>query len=200
MAASRDRIAPNCTILRSVAAVKPDVVFLLELNDRVTANLACQLSTTLLVVTTFPAFGAAESIYRFLELGAQPSLLSRGLSLVMNQRLVRRICPHCRDDGSQADPEKLGNYGISLNEAKTLRLFKGRGCSDCNRLGYRRRKGLFELITVDEHLRKKLTDQPTLAEIESSARTAGMETLRERCLKEVTAGVTSLDEFLRWRM
>ena len=53
---------------------------------------------------------------------------------------------------------------------------------------------------MDEHLRKKLTDQPTLAEIESSARNAGMETLRERCLKEVTAGVTSLDEFLRWRM
>ena len=200
MEVNQDKGLDFAAALRSVAAVKPDVVFLLELNDRVTANLACQLSTTLLVVTTFPAFGAAESIYRFLELGAQPSLLSRGLSLVMNQRLVRRICPHCRDDGSQADPEKLGNYGISLNEAKTLRLFKGRGCSDCNRLGYRRRKGLFELITVDEHLRKKLTDQPTLAEIESSARTAGMETLRERCLKEVTAGVTSLDEFLRWRM
>ena len=186
--------------LRSVAAVKPDVVFLLELNDRTTANLACQLSTTLLVITTFPAFGAAESIYRFLELGAQPAHLSRGLSLVMNQRLVRRICPKCRDEGSQADPAKLETYGISSSEAKTLRVFKGRGCSDCNRLGYRRRKGLFELITVDDHFRKKLTGQPTLAEIESSARNAGMETLRERCLKEVTAGVTSLDEFLRWRM
>ena len=200
MVASRDRIAPNCLILRSVAAVKPDVVFLLELNDRMTANLACQLSTTLLVVTTFPAFGAAESIYRFLELGAETALLSRGLSLVMNQRLVRRICPYCRDEGSQPDPKKLGNFGISSSEAKTLRLFKGRGCSECNRLGYRRRKGLFELITVDEHFRKKLADQPTLAEIESSARNAGMETLRERCLKEVAAGVTSLDEFLRWRM
>ncbi len=94
MEVNQDKGLDFAAALRSVAAVKPDVVFLLELNGRVTANLACQLSTTLLVVTTFPAFGAAESIYRFLELGAQPSLLSRGLSLVMNQRLVRRICPH----------------------------------------------------------------------------------------------------------
>ena len=200
MEVNQDKGLDFASALRSVAAVKPDVVFLLELNDRMTANLACQLSTTLLVVTTFPAFGAAESIYRFLELGAETALLSRGLSLVMNQRLVRRICPYCRDEGSQPDPKKLGNFGISSSEAKTLRLFKGRGCSECNRLGYRRRKGLFELITVDEHFRKKLADQPTLAEIESSARNAGMETLRERCLKEVAAGVTSLDEFLRWRM
>jgi type IV pilus assembly protein PilB len=59
---------------------------------------------------------------------------------------VRRICPHCRDEGSQADPQKLGTYGISPKEAKTLRLYKGRGCNHCHRLGYRRRKGLFELI------------------------------------------------------
>ena len=200
MEVNQDKGLDFAAAMRSVSTVQPDVVFLLEINDRMAAKFACQLATTLLVITTFPAFGAAESIHRFLELGAQSSLLSKGLSLVMNQRLVRRICPRCRDEGSQADPEKLENCGISLNEAKTLRLFKGRGCSDCNRLGYRRRKGLFELITVDEHFRKRLNDQPTLTEIESSARNAGMETLRERCLKEVTAGVTSLDEFLRWRM
>lgn len=200
MEVNQDKGVDFAAALRSVAAVKPNVVFLLELNDRTTANLACQLATTLLVITTFPAFGAAESVYRFLELGTQPSLLARSLSLVMNQRLVRRICPQCRDEGSRADPSKLGSYGISLTEAKSLRLFKGRGCPDCNRLGYRRRKGLFELIVVDEHFRKRLLGQPTLAEIEASARSAGMETLRERCLKEVNAGVTSLDEFLRWRM
>jgi len=118
-------------------------------------------------------------VYRFLELGTQPSLLARSLSLVMNQRLVRRICPQCRDEGSQADPSKLGSYGISLTEAKSLRLFKGRGCSDCNRLGYRRRKGRLELIVVEEHCREKLLGQPTLAEIEASARSAGMEPVPE---------------------
>ena len=186
--------------LRSVAAVKPDVVFLLELNDQATANLACQLATTVLVITTFPAFGAAESVYRFLELEVPASLLSRGLSFVMNQRLVRRICPTCRDEGTAVDPAKLGNYGITSYEGKTLKIYQGRGCPSCHRLGYRRRKSLFELIVADSHFRKKLTGQPTLAEIEGAARVAGMETLRERCLKEVTAGVTSLDEFLRWRM
>ena len=186
--------------LRSVAAVKPDVVFLFELNDAATADLACQLATTGLVITTFPAFGAAESIYRFLELGVPATLLSRAISLVMNQRLVRRICPACRNEGSAADASKLGDYGISANEAKALTIYKGRGCPSCNRLGYRRRKGLFELIVIDNHFREMLSGRPTIVEIESAARVAGMETLRERCLKEVTAGVTSLDEFLRWRL
>jgi type IV pilus assembly protein PilB len=186
--------------LRSVASIRPDVVFILELNDRATANLACQLATTLLVITTFPAFGAAESIYRFLELGVPATLLSRSLSLVLNQRLVRRICAHCRDEGSRADPQKLGTYGITAREAKTLRLYKGRGCNHCHRLGYRRRKGLFELIVVDPRFREKLAAGPTLAEIEAAARGAGMESLRQRCLREVSAGVTSLDEFIRWRM
>jgi type IV pilus assembly protein PilB len=176
------------------------VVFILELNDRATANLACQLATTLLVITTFPAFGAAESIYRYLELGVPASLLSRSLSLVLNQRLVRRICPHCRDEGSRADPQKLGTYGITPREAKTLRLYKGRGCNQCHRLGYRRRKGLFELIVVDPRFREKLAAGPTLAEIEAAARGSGMESLRQRCLREVSSGVTSLDEFIRWRM
>jgi len=200
MEVNPDKGLDFASALRSVAAVKPDVVFLLELSDEATANLACQLATSVLVITTFHAFGAAESVHRFLELGVPASLLSRSLSFVMNQRLVRRICPTCRDEGSEVDPAKLGDYGISSREGKALKIYQGRGCPSCNRLGYRRRKGLFELIVTDSHFRKKLTGQPTLAEIEGAARIAGMETLRERCLKEVTAGVTSLDEFLRWRM
>jgi type IV pilus assembly protein PilB len=200
MEINQDKGLDFSAALRSAANLKPDVVFLLELNDRATANLACQLATTMLVITSFPAFGAAESIYRFLELGVPASLLARGLSLAVNQRLVRRICPHCRDEGSRPDPSKLVPYGISKSEAQTLRIYKGRGCEHCHRLGYRRRKGLFELILVDQPLREKLTSSPTLAEIESSARNAGMESLRQRCLREVSAGVTSLDEFIRWRM
>ncbi|HSF19564.1 MAG TPA: ATPase, T2SS/T4P/T4SS family [Vicinamibacteria bacterium] len=186
--------------LRSAASAKPDVVFILELNDRTTATLASQLATTFQVIATFPAFGAAESVHRFLELGVPPSLLARGLTFVMNQRLVRRICPHCRDEGISADPDKLSGYGISTREAKTLKLYKGRGCSYCNRLGYRRRKGLFELIVVDQAFRETLGAGPSLSEIDQAARNAGMETLRQRCLKEVGAGVTSLEEFIRWRM
>ncbi len=200
MEVNQDKGLDFAAALRSVASVKPDVVFILELNDRATANLACQLATTLLVITTFPAFGASESVYRFLELGVPASLLSRGLSLVMNQRLVGRLCPQCRDEGAQADAAKLGPYGISTQEAKTLTLYQGQGCAECNRLGYRRRKGLFELLVVDQGSRSKLSTNPSLSQIEVVARGAGMETLRERCLKEVTAGVTSLDEFIRWRM
>ena len=133
MEVNQDKGLDFAAALRSVASIKPDVVFILELNDRATANLACQLATTLLVITTFPAFGASESVYRFLDLGVPASLLSRGLSLVMNQRLVRRLCPQCRDEGAQADAAKLGPYGISAQEAKTLTLYQGQGCAECNR-------------------------------------------------------------------
>jgi type IV pilus assembly protein PilB len=200
MEVNQDNGLDFAAALRSVAAVKPDVVFILELNDRATASLACQLATTLVVITTFPAFGAAESVYRFLELGVPPSLLVRGLSLVMNQRLVRRLCARCRDEGSQADPSKLAPFGISPQEARALRLYKSEGCSSCHRLGYRRRKGLFEIIEVDDAFRDRMRYHPALAEIEATARASGMRTLRERCLQEVTAGATSLEEFVRWRL
>ena len=173
MEVNPDKGLDFASALRSVAAVKPDVVFLLELSDEATANLACQLATSVLVITTFPAFGAAESVHRFLELGVPASLLSRSLTFVMNQRLVRRICPTCRDEGSKVDPAKLGNYGISSREGKALKIYQGRGCPSCNRLGYRQRKGLFKLIVTDSHFRKKLTGQPTLAEIEGAGRRDG---------------------------
>ena len=186
--------------LRSAANIRPDVVFLLELTDPAAANLACQLATTILVIATFPAFSAAESIYRFVELGVPMSLLMRGLSLVINQRLVRRICPSCQNSGIRPDPAQLANYGISDEEAAQLTLYRGEGCANCHRLGYRGRKGLYEIAVIDEQFKSRLSSQPTVSEIEAAAREGGMEGLRERCLHDVATGTTSLEEFVRWRM
>jgi type IV pilus assembly protein PilB len=118
----------------------------------------------------------------------------------MNQRLVRRICTECREKGRAADPRKLATHGITTQEARTLKLYRGAGCAACNQIGYHRRKGIFEIMTVDRQLREVIQRNPTLEQIEATARDAGMETLRERCLKDVHDGVTSIDEFIRWRL
>jgi len=186
--------------LRSVANVQPDVIFLLDLTDKESANMACQLSSSLLVIATFPAFSAAESAWRFDELGVPSLLFSRNLSLVLHQRLVRRICTNCREGGKSADPRKLAPYGITEEEAAAIKLYRGSGCPACNKIGYRRRKGIFEIMTVDRHIREVLSRKPSLEEIQKAALHSGMETLRERCLRDVSEGVTTIEEFIRWRL
>jgi type IV pilus assembly protein PilB len=189
----------HLSALRSVASVKPDVIFLLDLSDKETANLACQLAGSLLIIVALPAFSAAESIWRFFEFGVPLSLIGRSLSLVMNQRLVRRICTQCREGGQAADPRKLADHDITTDEARTLKLYRGAGCTVCNRIGYRRRKGIFELMAVDRQLRDVILRGPNMEEIDDAARSTGMITLRQRCLKDVRDGVTTIDEFIRWR-
>jgi type IV pilus assembly protein PilB len=197
---NKDKGLDYPSALRSVAGIKPDVVFLLDLGDKETASMACQLSSSLLVITTFPAFSAAESVWRFYEYGVPLSLFGRNLSLVLNQRLVRRICTNCREGGTPADPQKLAAHGITEEEARTLKLYRGAGCPACNKIGYRRRKGIFEVMTVDRELRDMLSRSSSLEEIERASIGAGMETLRERCLRDVREGITAIEEFIRWRL
>jgi len=186
--------------LRSLTTVKPDVLFALDLSDKVTASQVCQLATSMLVIATLPAFSSVEALWRLYEYGVPPSLISRSLTLVLNQRLVRRICTNCREGGDPADQEKLAPYGINEEEAAGLRLYRGRGCPTCNRIGYRRRKGIFEIMIIDDEMKDILAKRPTVPDIEAAARRSGMETLRERCLHDVTDGTTSIDEFIRWRL
>jgi type IV pilus assembly protein PilB len=197
---SKERGLDYPSALRSVAGVKPDVVFLLDLVDKDTATMACQLASSLLVIASFPAFSAAEAVWRFYEYGVPLSLFSRNLSLALNQRLVRRICTNCREGGGPPDPQKLAPYAITPEEARTLKLYRGAGCSACNKIGYRRRKGVFEVMTVDREVREILSRSTSLDEIEKASLDAGMETLRERCLRDVREGVTSIEEFIRWRL
>jgi type IV pilus assembly protein PilB len=118
----------------------------------------------------------------------------------LNQRLLRRICTDCREEGQPVDPRRLSTYGINTDEAASLKLHRGTGCPSCHKIGYRRRKGVFEVMTVDRQLRETLSRGPSLEGIEKAALNAGMETLRERCLRDVREGVTSIEEFVRWRL
>lgn len=98
------------------------------------------------------------------------------------------------------DRLKLASYGIKADEAQSLTLYKGKGCPACNRIGYRRRKGIFEVMPVDSELQEILSGKPTVKDIEKAARAAGMDTLREKCLKDISDGVTTIDELQRWKL
>ena len=186
--------------LRSASKVNPDVMFLLELGDKATANLAAQFASSRLVIATFPAFSAALSVWHLFELVVSPSAFAPAISLVLSQRLVRRICTNCRDEGHVADQRRLSSYGIDAEESRSLMLYQGQGCLACNHIGFRRRKGIYEVMPVDKELQAILSKKPTLQDIESAARETGMETLREKCLKDIHEGVTSIEEFNRWRL
>jgi len=186
--------------LRSVMAVRPDVLMLSSLPDRGTAQLAAQIASNLLVVATQTAQSAAHGLTALYELGVAPHLLAGSLSVVTCQRLVRTICRICRVPAEPPAPQTLANHGISAEEARAMQFFKGKGCPTCNTVGYRGRRAVFEVLPGIAEVRAALQNALPAAEIETIARGAGMKSIRERCLALVREGTTTFDEFARLRL
>ncbi len=186
--------------LRSVMAVRPDVLMLSALPDRGTAQLAVQLSSSLLVVATQTAQSAAQGLTGFYELSVTPHLLAGSLSVVTCQRLVRTICRICRIPAEPPAPQTLANHGLTAEEARAMHFFKGKGCPTCNTVGYRGRRAVFEVLPGIAEVRAAVQGGQSAADIETIARGAGMRTIRERCLALVREGTTTFDEFARLRL
>jgi type IV pilus assembly protein PilB len=186
--------------LRSVVAVRPEVVLLSAIPDRATALLAAQLSSSVLVVASIPAQSAALGVGSLLEQGVPPQLLAGTLAAATCQRLVRQICRICRVQADPPAPQTLAYHGIGPEEAATMRFFRGKGCPTCNKVGYRSRRAIFEVLTGAAEVRSAAQSGLAAADIESVAIGAGMKTLRSRCLDLVREGITTFDEFVRLRL
>jgi type IV pilus assembly protein PilB len=186
--------------LRSVVAVRPDVVMLSSIPDRGTATLVAQLATSVLVVGLLPAQTAAQGITALLALGVPPPLVANCLSTVTCQRLIRRICTICRQPAEPPAPQTLALHGIAAEEAATLKFFKGKGCPTCNKIGYRGRQAVFEVIAATDELRGGIVSGLGTQELETLAVGAGLRPIRDRCLDLVREGVTTFDEFARLRL
>jgi len=186
--------------LRSVVAVRPEVVVLSSIPDRATALLAAQLASSILVVAVLPAQTAAGAVAAMLELGVPPQLLAGSLAAVTCQRLVRQICKICRQPAEPPAPQTLANHGIGPQEAERLKFFRGKGCPTCNKVGYRGRRAIFEVITGAPEVRAAIQNGMSAQDIESIAIGAGMTTLRARCLELVAEGVATFDEFAKLRL
>src|SRR5262249_23773897 len=133
--------------LRSVVAVRPEVVVLSSVPDRATALLATQLASSILVIASLPAQTAGQAVTALLELGVPPQLLSGSLAAATCQRLVRQICRICIREAQPPAPQTLANHGIGAEEATKLRFFQGQGCPTCNKVGYRGRRAIFEVMS-----------------------------------------------------
>jgi type IV pilus assembly protein PilB len=186
--------------LRSVVAVRPEVILLSSIPDRATGLLATQLASSVLVVAVLTGQTAGQGVTALLEMGVPPQLLAGSLAAVTCQRLVRQICKICVSPAEAPAPQTLAHHGIDAEEAAKLKFFRGKGCPTCNKVGYRGRRAIFEVMNGAPEVRAAIQNGLPATEIESLAVGASMKTLRQRCLSLVASGVTTFDEFAKLRL
>ena len=188
------------TSLRSVLRQDPDVVMIGEIRDAETANIACQAANTgHMVFSTVHANDTITALYRIIDLEVEPFMLASSHSGILAQRLVRRLCSHCKEP-YKPKPEFLRKANLPAERiSKFYRPPKNpeTDCPACGGLGYRGRIGVFELLPVNERMREMIRDQSAMTAIRAEARKKGMLYMKEEGLRLVVRGVTSVDELLR---
>lgn len=183
--------------LRQILRSDPDIVMVGEIRDRETASIAMQASLTgHVVLSSIHTIDAPATVTRLLDMQIAPFVAASALSAVVSQRLVRQLCPHCKDETYVAQDELVA-FGFDPERAKALRTFGPKGCSKCFNTGYRGRTGVFEIMVLDDALRRLIARTGSAEELRSAALERGMSTLHEDALEKVAQGVTSLEEIAR---
>jgi len=181
--------------LRSILRQDPDVLMIGEMRDTETALIAVQSAITgHLVFSTLHTNDAVSALARLVNLGVQPYMVAAALEAVLAQRLVRRICPECREP-YRPDPAAVAL--LAHDAAGSMTLQRGRGCTRCRGTGYRGRTGIFELLRVTDDVREALSRPEAGADLRALAAGQGMTSLREDGWRAVQAGVTTIEEVLR---
>jgi general secretion pathway protein E len=183
--------------LRSILRQDPDIIMVGEIRDRETAEIAVQSALTgHMVFSTLHTNNAAGALTRLVEMGIEPFLAASSIVGILAQRLVRRICPHCKE---AIDPpaELLDQLGDECTLPAHPQFYQGRGCSRCMNIGYWGRCGIYELLPVDETVRGLLMQDKDATTIKQAAMRQGMQTLRAAGVTRALEGVTTLEEILR---
>jgi len=185
----------NC--LRTLLRQDPDIIMVGEIRDLETAENAIQAALTgHLVLSTLHTNDAPSSITRLIDLGVQPFLINATLIGVIAQRLVREVCPHCKEEYHltkdecyilKIDYEKVKNYKVSI----------GRGCEECRGTGYLGRTGIFEVMEITDKVRDEIQKEASPIALKRVAQGQSMNTLRENAIKKLLKGITTVDEVIR---
>ena len=182
--------------LRAILRHDPDVIMVGEIRDAETAQTAVHASLTgHLVFSTLHTNDAPGAVTRLVDMGIEPFLVSASLAGVLAQRLVRTVCHRCREP--YEPPVGLLSEAGLLERKDEITFYKGRGCSACNRTGYRGRTGIFELMAITEELREAILGKPSAKQLFDLAREAGLHTLREDGIEKAVKGITTLEEIAR---
>ena len=183
--------------LRAILRQDPDKILVGETRDLETAEISIQASLTGHVVfTTLHTNDAPSAITRLRDMGLPTFLITATIEGVLAQRLVRKICQFCRTEFTPT-PEVAMELGMSHEEAQQKKFFYGKGCDKCNNTGYKGRMGIYELLLMNDTLRDMVVAEASLDDFRDACRKFGMRTLRETGLKQIHAGLTSVEEIVR---
>jgi type IV pilus assembly protein PilB len=181
--------------LRSLLRQDPDVVLLGEIRDAETAKIAVQAALTgHLVLSTLHTNDAPASITRLVNIGVEPYLISAAVNAVLAQRLIRKICQHCKEE---FEPSAEMKEFLMLQGFTSGNTWRGKGCDRCRKTGYAGRLGIYELMVMDDSLRDVITRNPDVTQLRKLCRERGLVTLRQDGFDKAMKGLTTVDEILR---
>jgi len=182
--------------LRAILRQDPDKIMVGEVRDFETAQMAVQSSLTgHLVFSTLHTNSAAATLTRLIDMGVEPFLITSSLECVVGQRLVRTICPMCRESYEPTE-EELMEFGKTAADVKDITFYHGMGCEDCAHTGYKGRIGVFELLSLDEELQDLVLEKVSTDELHQVALRKGMKSMREDGWDKVCAGITTFEEVI----
>lgn len=183
--------------LRSILRQDPDIVMVGEIRDSDTADIAVKAALTgHLVLSTLHTNDAPGAVTRLIDMGIEPFLVSSSMLMACAQRLLRKICPHCKE-AFQVPPDVIKRLMISAEDVKTNTFHRGRGCSRCKDTGFLGRMAILEVLLISEEMRDLILRESGAKAIRDQALREGMKTLQMAGLEKAKAGLTSLDEVLR---
>jgi type IV pilus assembly protein PilB len=194
----RDQIGLTfASVLRSFLRQDPNIILVGEVRDSDTASIAVKAALTgHLVLSTLHTNDAPSTINRLVNMGVEPFLVASSISLIAAQRLVRKICEHCKEAHPLTQPALI-EMGFAPDVAATVVPQRGRGCGRCGGSGYRGRLGVFEVMEISDRLRQMVMANAGVLELKQCAIDEGMDTLRQAGLRQVAAGLTTVEEIAR---
>jgi type IV pilus assembly protein PilB len=194
----KDQIGLNfASALRAFLRQDPNIILVGEIRDFETAEIAVKAALTgHLVLSTLHTNDAPSTISRLMNMGIEPFLVATSINLICAQRLVRRICSNCKEP-LEVPEQALLEAGYSPADAKKTVIYHGKGCSVCNKSGYKGRVGLYEVMEITDELRELVLVGASALELKKKALEVGMITLRRSGLVKVATGQTTLEEVLR---
>jgi type II secretory ATPase GspE/PulE/Tfp pilus assembly ATPase PilB-like protein len=183
--------------LRSILRQDPDVIMIGEIRDLETAEIAIQSALTgHRVFSTLHTNDAASGVTRLIDMGVEPFLITSSVNAFLAQRLVRKVCPHCRE-AYRPTAQMLSQLGVSASKIKGSRFYRGKGCEKCLGTGFMGRTGIFEFLPLSNDIRRMIILRNEAYEIKEQAIKEGMLTLLSDGLQKAMSGTTTIEEVLR---
>ena len=184
--------------LRSFLRQDPEVILVGEIRDKETVDIAVKAALTgHLVFSTLHTNDSVSTITRLLNMGVEPYLISSSVTLIIAQRLARRICPSCKVVDTTVNEDVLRSISFSIEESTRIKTYKGEGCDECNGRGSKGRRGIYEVLKITDRIKEAILDEVSVFEIEKIAGDDGLVTMKECAKGHLQEGEISFDEFHR---